>query len=59
MPNFDSKYLSIYFTKKSLWKTATNEYELQSGSIFSYFSFRDFWKERYKNIKIPKYLKIN
>ena len=58
MPNSDSQYLPIYFTKTSLYNMAVQEYQDSEGSTFSQSSFFSFWKEHHKVIKIPKNLKM-
>jgi hypothetical protein len=58
MPNSDSKYLPVYFTKDSLYQMAVAEHEIQEGSRFSYSSFRSFWKTNHKSVKISKSFKM-
>jgi hypothetical protein len=58
MPNSSTKYLPIYFTKESLYNIAVNEFEEKEGYKFSETSFRKFWKENHKDVKIPKCLKM-
>jgi hypothetical protein len=58
MPNSDSSYLPVYFTKESMYEMASSEFQLQEGSKFSYLSFRKYWKINHKRVKISKSFKM-
>jgi hypothetical protein len=54
MPNSDNCYLLVYFTKDNLYDSAVLEFEVKYGTKFSFSFFREFWKENFKTVCIPK-----
>ena len=54
MPNSNHIYLPTFFTKRNLFETAVNNFEMESGYNFSEKFFLDFWSEHFPQIKISK-----
>jgi hypothetical protein len=46
----------VYFTKGNFYDSAILEFEAEYGTKFSFFSFKRFWKENFKTVRIPKSL---
>ncbi len=58
MPNSNIKYLPTYFTQQMMYSMASNHILSTCGVDISESRFRSFWKENYKDIKIPKNFKM-
>jgi hypothetical protein len=58
MPNSNTKYLPTYFTQQMMHSMASNHILSTCGVDISESRFRSFWKENYKDIKIPKNFKM-
>jgi len=58
MPNSNNRYLPTIFTKKSLHEMAAEQFEMNEGYTFSYLTFRKFWRNNFKQIKISKNFKM-
>ena len=58
MPNSNNRYLPTIFTKKSLYEMAAEQFEMNEGYTFSYLTFRKFWRNNFKQIKISKNFKM-
>jgi hypothetical protein len=56
MPNSDNQHLPVYFTKGTLYDTTVLEFQADQRFKFSLSSFREFWKENFKTVCIPKSL---
>ena len=54
MPNSVNIYVPTFFTKTSLFQTAVETFEMESGYNFSEKFFVDFWKEHFPQVKISK-----
>ena len=54
MPNSVNIYVPTFFTKTSLFQTAVETFEMESGYNFSEKFFVDFWKEHFPQVKVSK-----